>query len=175
MSQYVKRRKDAVKPPITQDDVFFLLEPLVGLPLLLAHSELSSDIAAMLSEYDWRGEEPPDALCTRIEGALFNGIYSYTNGKMSVVDARGKHKKVYTDALAQMAEALMGPVFERFPICRATYEILNDYALRRLSLPALRRLYTGFSDMVEPMNRALFARVLKENFPPEAYQDWLAE
>ena len=175
MSQYVKRRKDAVKPPITQDDVFFLLEPLVGLPLLLAHSELSSDIAALLSEYDWTGGEPPDALCSRVESALFNGIYSYTGGKMSVADVRGKRRKVYTDALSQMAETLMGPVFDRLPICRAAYDLLSGYAARHLSLPALRRLCTGFSDILEPANRALFARIVKENFPKEAYQDWLAE
>ena len=162
-------------PPITQDDVFFLLEPLVGLPLLLAHSELSSDIAAMLTVHDWRGEEPPESLCAKIEGKLFNSIYGYTNGNMTVTDAHGRQKKVYTDALAQMAETLMGPVFDRFPVCPESFAILNDYALRRLSLPALRRLYTGFPDMVEPMNRALFARVITENFPAEAYQDWLAK
>jgi len=162
-------------PPITQDDVFFLLEPLVGLPLLLAHSELSSDIAAMLSAYDWRGGERPEALSARIEGKLFNSIYSYTNGNMTVRDAHGHSKKVYTDALAQMAEALMGPVFDRLPDTREAFEALNDYALRRLSLPALKRLYTGYGNMMEAMNRALFARVITENFPPEAYQDWLAK
>ncbi|MCL2544614.1 MAG: hypothetical protein FWE77_01715 [Clostridia bacterium] len=162
-------------PPITQDDVFFLLEPLVGLPLLLAHSELSSDIAAMLSQYDWRGEDPPEALCARIEGKLFNSIYSYTNGNMTVRDAHGRNKKVYTDALAQMAEALMGPVFDRFPDSQEAFEALNSYALRRLSLPALKRLYTGYMERMEPMNRALFARVIAENFPSGAYEDWLAK
>ena len=162
-------------PPITQDDVFFLLEPLVGLPLLLAHSELSSDIAAMLSQYDWRYGESPEALCAQIEGTLFNSIYSYTDGCMAVLDAHGQLKKIYTDSLAQMAETLMGPVFERFPVCRETFEMLNDYALRRLSLPALKRLYTDFADMMDPMSRALLARVITENFPAGAYQDWLAE
>jgi len=92
-----------------------------------------------------------------------------------VTDAHGEEKKVYTDALEQMAEALMGPVFDRFPVCEETFALLNDYALRRLSLPALKRLYTGFRDMMEEMNRALFARVVTENFPLETYQDWLAK
>jgi len=175
MSRYEKGQEDAAMPPITQDDVFFLLEPLVGLPLLLAHSELSSEIAAMLAAYDWRGEEPPDTLCANVESALFNGIYAYTDGRMTVQDVRGKQKKVYTDALSQMAEALMGPVFERFPVCERAFEMLNDYALRHLSLPALKRLYTRYPDRLHPENRTLFTRVITENFPEEAYQDWLAE
>jgi len=162
-------------PLITQDYVFFLLEPLVGLPLLLANSELSSDITAMLTRYDWRRRKSLEELRAQIESKLLNAIYDYTDGEMTVPDARGQPKKIYTDALAQITETLMEPVFERFAVCRETFDALNDYAMRRLSLPALKRLYTGFADMMDPMSRALFARVITENFPAEVYQDWLAE
>ena len=162
-------------PPVTQDDVLSLLEPLVGTPLLLARPELSSDIAAMLSRYDWRGETPPEALRAQIESLLFNTIYNDTGGGMTVLDAHGRQKKIYTAAIARATETLMELVFQRFPVCREAFETLNDYALRRLSLPALKRLYTGFGDMMEPMSRALCTRVITENFPAEAYQDWLAE
>lgn len=162
-------------PLITQDYVFFLLEPLVGLPLLLAHSELSSDITALLSQYDWRRRKTLETLRTQIESKLLNTIYDYTGGEMTVPDAHGQQKKIYTDALAQITETLMEPVFERFPVCQETFDMLNDYALRRLSLPALKRLYTDFAEWTEPMSRTLFVRVITENFPAEAYQDWLAE
>jgi len=162
-------------PLITHDNVLRLLEPLVGMPLLLAHPELCSGIAAMLSRYDWRGGTPPEALRAEIESLLFNAIYDATGGDMAVLDAHGRRKKIYTEALAQTTETLMEPVFEGFPVCREAFDALNHYALRRLSLPALKRLHTGFGDMMEPMSRALCIRVITENFPAEAYQDWLAE
>jgi len=173
MPQYRRRQRNAAHVPITQDDVFFLLEPLVGLPLLLKHSELSSDLAALLTAYDWRAETALDALFRQVERTLFNRIYDYTDGKMEVQDARGKTKKVTTEALEQVAEALMGPLFERFPVCERTFELLNAYALRHLSLPALKRLYTGFAQQLQPMNRSLLVRIVTENFPEEAYREWL--
>lgn len=162
-------------PPITQAYVSFLLEPLVGQALLRAKPELSADIADMLSQYDWRYGGSPEILRTQIESKLLHDIYEHTRGDMTVTDGHGRRKKIYTDALAQITEILLEPMLERLPVCRETFEMLNDYAMRRLSLPVLKRLYTGFADMLEPMNRALFARVITENFPFEAYQDWLAE
>jgi hypothetical protein len=159
--------------PITQDDVFFLLEPLVGLPMLLQHSELSSEIAALLSAYDWQGETTLDTLCEQIESTLFNSIYSYTRGQMAAENERGEIKKIYTSDLSQMAETLMDPVFARIPVQPETCGLLNRYALSHLSLPVLKRLYTDFREFLDPMNQTIFARVVTENFPEEAYRDWL--
>jgi hypothetical protein len=159
--------------PITHDDVFFLLEPLVGLPLLLLHSELPQDITELLRAYDWQGKVSLDQLKASLESALFNGIYTYTGGRMMVEDTLGNAHKIHTDQLAQMAETLLEPVFARLPRTQAAYELLNDYALRHLSLPALKQLYLGYADRLPPQNHAIFTRIITENFPKEAYNAWL--
>lgn len=162
-------------PPITQDDVFFLLEPLLGLPILLRHTEITGEIAENLRAYRLGGDLTLDEVHKRISSALFNGIYAYTKGKMVVKDEQGRSKKIYTDDLSQMSEALMEPVFARLPVQWHAYEELNDYALHHLSLPAIKRLYLGYRRFMPEMNRSIFARIVKENFPKDAYEDWLGE
>ncbi len=161
--------------PITQDDVFLLLEPMVGIPLLLCHSELAQEITALLLAYDWRGTSELGELRDQIESLLFNSIYSYTQGTMVVKDAEGNAKKVYTDALSQMAETLLEPVFIRIPVNEPNYELINGYALRHHSLPALKQLYTRFKAYLQPMNHAIFRRIITENYPKEIYEDWMVD
>ncbi len=173
MPQYRSKRREVNLPPITQDDVFFLLEPLVGLPLLLKHSELSSEIAELLGQYSWHSGDSLEELFRQIESSLFNSVYGFTNGKMVVKDEQGHQHKIYTDSLSQMAELLLDPLFERFPRCERTFTLFNDYALRHLSLPAIKRIFTDYPNLVEPMNRAIFERILIENFAKETYEDWL--
>lgn len=160
-------------PRITQDDVFFVLEPSVGLPLLVRYPALSYDVAAYLNRYF--EPEPPslDEMCRQVESLVFNGVYGATNGTMVSVDQAGQPLKIHTKLLPWLAEELIGLIFDYLPKNERTFETLNSYALGHTSLPAMRRLYLEFGEYMPTMNRDIFKRVIMENFPPEAYAEWL--
>ena len=157
---------------ISRDDVLFLLEPHIGLPLLMRHASLCNDLAQCLHGFFYK-RITLDTLCQQVERMLFNGIYTATNGTMVTMDMQGRPRKIHSDALPALAELLMEPVFARFPVDQASFDALNEYSLHHTSLPALKRLYLDFGDCMPAMNRALCRRIIVENFPPEAWQDWL--
>ena len=157
---------------ITRDEVFFLLEPQIGLPLLMANPALASDLVQCLESYFYL-PITLDEQCAKVKSALFNGVYEATRGTMVGMDVQGQPKKIYSEQFSPMAELLMAPIFERLPVGQAAFDALNDYALRHTSLSACKRLYVDFRDYLPDMNLSIIRRVVTENFPPEAYAGWL--
>ena len=157
---------------VTQEEVLRILAPAIGSPLL-ADDALREQVTVLVSAYNWRFSGALDALFDKVEQTLFNGIYQRTQGSMMSEDPQGRPLRITTEGIVELTDTLIAQIIERMPVRQETYELINEYALRKLSLPALRRLYVDFARFLPAMNREIIARVVTENFAPEAYRDWL--
>ena len=158
---------------ITEDAVFYALQPWLGVPLLTRSPALVRDVAAHLNRYFSEEALPLDDLRAQCESLLFNSIYTATNGSMVASTPDGRPVSIRTQYLPSMTEDVIGLILCQLPINEQSFELLNAYAMRHTSLPVLRRLYLEFGAYMPPMNRETILRIAGENFGSEAIRDWL--
>lgn len=98
-------------------------------------------------------------LLKRLDSTLFHDIYAAT-GHTMVIDRDGKHLRVTTAAIHDLADRLLALVYEDAPVTSVLQDALFDFS-REGSFAAMRVLAARYP--LDEFERAYLLRVLEEN------------
>ena len=112
-------------------------------------------------------------LAQRVESYLFDTLYGYLGDDMTVKTDSGELRRIRMRELPQLADDVMGVLFDSMQVYSITYTKLKDYSLHAGSLSAMRVLYQKFDAFQPPEEKELIARIIRDNYPPERYAAWL--
>jgi len=106
---------------------------------------------------------------------LFGSLYDALGANMTFRLDNGEYRRIYMRDLPALADETMGALFE----CLETYSVnrqaLKDYAMQSGSISAVRVLLQRYHAQLPAEERELLARIVRENYPPERYADWLED
>lgn len=157
--------------PIADRAVRDLLTPALG-SQVLARTGLAENLASML-----RGYAPYrmtlSELGEQVANRLFSDLYALLGPRMTVMLDNGRMQRIPLQAVTELSDALMGLLFEAFTLTPDHRAQLTEYAMHTTSLSAMRVLLTRYRAEMDPMEIQIMARVIRDNYPPEAYAAWL--
>lgn len=156
---------------ISQAQVMMMLEPWLGARLTQALMPVMADIASRLNAYSPRQEI--DALAKEIDSLLFRSVHQATRGQMLIQLPEGDWVRVRLEDFSVMADELLLPVFDEFPVDQAHLSLLRAYSMHHASLSALRALYTRFAYLQTDAELDAIASVAKSCYPPFRWRQWL--
>ncbi|MBR4360678.1 MAG: hypothetical protein IKP32_08675 [Clostridia bacterium] len=156
---------------ISQAQVMMVLEPWLGARLTQALMPMMADIASRLNAYSPRQEI--SALAQEIDSLLFRAVHQATRGQMLIQLPEGDWVRIRVEDFSVMADELLLPVFEEFPVDSAHLNLLRSYSMGHASLSVLRALYTRFAPLQADAELDAIASVAKNCYPPFRWRQWL--
>ena len=102
-------------------------------------------------------------LAARLEDALFNLLYDQLGSGMTARMDNGSIRRIRTAELREIADDLMGVLFDSLKVYSVTFHSLHEYAMKTGSPSALRVLYTRYAGFMTEQERELIARILRDN------------
>lgn len=161
---------------ITPQEVCEVLRAHLGSALLTQHPDFSEFLAAKLSGYPQ--ERPPfEELRSALEQDIFSAVHAFSQRKMLVQRDDGQWVRIALAEFADIADALMELIFMRLLVTPEHYREIFAYMNgnpERPYLSALKALYLRYGAIMPKEERALLVRILKEQYPKEAYSAWLS-
>lgn len=160
---------------ITLEGVRFLLAPWLGSFTLDTSPEISEGVFTRLCSY--RGGRGPSLMDVEneVESFLHLSIYRATNKTMRLWMDNGSLVEVYSSHIAQMADDVMFLLFSSLTVYTPSLQTVEDYAMRKHSLSALRALYTVFARLQTPAELSAVRRQITTLYKKEDYEYWLEE
>ncbi len=156
---------------INEEQVMRAMRPHVGMRLLTA-STLVPETARFLQSYAplrLTLEEMHDRLLDGLTARLNN----LTRQTLRVMLDDGARVQLTEEKLDELADDVMGVLFESLTPFSANFVKLNDYSLHVRSLSVLRVLYTDYSSFFSDDEFAFLVRTIKRIYPPQRYCDWM--
>ena len=114
-----------------------------------------------------------EELAQRLSDMLFSDLYACLGPRMTLRLDDGRQARGLVADIPDLADSLLGVLFDSLPDDDITLRLLRDYALHATSLSAMRALLQRFSDSQSPAEQAILRRIIRDNYPPERYQAWL--
>ena len=147
------------------------MRPHVGMRLLTS-STLARETADFLQSYaPYR--QTLEELHDRLLAGLTDRLGVLTLQTMRVQLDEGERVLLTEERLDELADAVMGVLFESLTPFSANFVKLNDYSLHVRSLSVLRVLYTEYSAFFSDDEFAFLVRTIKRIYPPQRYSDWM--
>ena len=112
-------------------------------------------------------------LAERLEDALFNSLYEQLGPSMGVRMDDGAVRRIRTAELKDAADDVLGVLFDRLKVYSVTYESLREYFMSAGSFAAMRVLYSRFSGFMDPAERRILARIIRDSRPRAEWENWL--
>lgn len=156
---------------ISQQAVDQALVPWLG-SILVQGTDLALEAGHILRTYAPYKEDLP-ALARRVESFLFTGLHRLLGSSMTVTRDDGCQARVYVADLPLIADDLLGVLFDSLSPYSVNFCLLKDYSMQTGSLNAMRVLYQKYDAFQSAPEKAIMARVIRENNPPWRYQHWL--
>lgn len=158
---------------ISQEAVARALAPWLG-SMLVEATDIAPEAAHVLRAYAPYREDF-EGLHHRVESFLFHTLHTLLGSAMTVVRDSGCRARIYVADLPLIADDLMGVLFDSLSPYSVNFAQLKDYSLRTGSLNAMRVLFQKYDSFQSPEEKALMARVIRENNPPWRYAHWLPQ
>ena len=157
--------------PVRKALVQEALAPFLGAdtPACAAAAEQAAEVLRRFTPY----QQPLEDLTRRLQDTLFGALYACLGPHMTQRLGDGRQVRIRMADLPDLADSVLGVLIDALPNSQATLDLLRDYAMRETSLSALRALLLRFSRYQSPEEQALMRRVIRDNYPPERYADWL--
>lgn len=149
------------------------LRPYLGSELV-DNTPIAGEAAHALRSYAPYKDTLED-LAQRVANVLFDGLYSTLGPRMTLRLDSGEMVRIRMDELPDVADAVLGVMFDELTVYSVNYQTLKDYSLRTGSLSAMRVLYQKYDDFQEQEEKELMARIIRDNHPKERYQAWLKD
>ncbi len=149
------------------------LRPYLGSDMVDA-TPIAEEAAHALRSYAPYKDTLED-LALRVANALFDVLYSTLGPRMTIRLDNGQLVRIRMDDLPFLADAVLGVMFEGMTVYSVNFQNLKDYSLRTGSLSAMRVLYQKYDDFQSQEEKALMARIIRDNHPRERYQSWLKD
>lgn len=149
------------------------LRPYLGTELLSA-TPLAEEVAHVLRSYaPYR--DTLEMLAQRVADAVFNGLYSVLGPKMTLRLDSGSMVRIRMQDIPDVADAVMGVLFDGMTVYSVSFQTLKDYSLRTGSLSAMRVLYQKYDGFQSAEEKALMAQIIRDSHPKEHYAGWLKD
>lgn len=116
-----------------------------------------------------------EELAERLSNVLFDVLYSALGPRMTVRLDNGDLIRIMMKDLPDVADAAMGALFDTMTVYSVNFQTLKDYSLRTGSLSAMRVLYQKYDDFQSSDEKALMARIIRDNHPKSRYESWLRD
>lgn len=110
-----------------------------------------------------------EGLCNR----LFNDLYALLGPRMTVRLDNGQLRRIPLQALPEIADDVMGVLFDAMTITPDHQQALTEYAMHQTSLAAMRVLLLKYGAGMAEMEKDILRRIIRDNYPPEKYASWL--
>lgn len=165
------REGKALSGYVTPEQIREVLRPSLG-SAVLEQTGLSEGAARLLLRFAPYRETLED-LAQRVESYLFDTLYGFLGDDMTVMTDDGQLRRIRMRELPRLADDVMGVLFDHMQVYSIAYEKLKDYSLRSGSLSAMRVLYQKYDAFQPAEEKELIARIIRDNYPPERYADWL--
>ena len=118
-------------------------------------------------------QQPVGALQEQLCRLLFDGLYAHLGQRMTLRLDDGRQARIRMADIPDLADSVLGVLFDSLPEQPSTLELLRDYAMQTTSLAAMRALLLRFGDRQSPDEQAILRRIIRDNYPPERYAAWL--
>ncbi len=159
--------------PVNIDDVNDVLKPWLG-ALFLMSTPLSQEITGQMKRYS-PARESFSQLRDRLEHQLLVSISKLTRSSMCIMAEDYQPRRLTLSDIEDMADELMGLIFDRLSPFSSNFERVNAYALQHASLSALRVLYQKYAAYYSQEQFQFMISMIKKLYPKERYQPWLKE
>ena len=157
--------------PVSKAEVERVLRPWLG-TLFLSSCNLGDILTEKLSAYaPYR--QTLEELYAEVETLLITKLNGLTNGSLTVILDNYHSRRLSKAVIAEIADDLMGIIFDKLTPFSANFIKLNDYSMRNPSLNALRVLYQKYPSYYSPDEFAFMVSVIKGVYPEEKWKSWL--
>ena len=112
-------------------------------------------------------------LAAQLEDSIFNAVYEQLGPSMGAVMEDGSVRRIRSSEMKDAADDVMGILFDQLKAYSVSYDALHEYCMTTGSFAALRVLYTRFASFMQPSERRIMARVIRDARPREYWEDWL--
>lgn len=119
------------------------------------------------------GDQTLQELAQRLSDMLFSDLYACLGPRMTLTLDDGRQARILVADIPDLADSVLSVLFDSLPDSQVTLNLLRDHALRATSLSAMRALLTRFQVAQSPEEQAILRRIIRDNYPPQRYQDWL--
>ena len=157
--------------PIREARVREILLPCLG-SRTLDQTALTGRVTEELRHFN-PAQDTLEELAQRLCDMLFSVLYACLGPRMTLTLDDGRQARVLVADIPDLADNVLGVLFDSLPDSEVTLSLLRDYAMRATSLAAMRALLLRFGVAQSPEEQAILRRVIRDNYPPERYQDWL--
>lgn len=158
---------------VTTYSVKCVLRPYLGSDMVDA-TPIAEEAAHVLRSYaPYR--DTLEELAQRLSNVLFDVLYSVLGPRMTVRLDGGEIIRIRMQDLPDVADAVLGALFDSMTVYSVNFQTLKDYSLRTGSLSAMRVLYQKYDDFQSKEEKALMARIIRDNHPPFLYESWLKD
>lgn len=152
-------------------EVTALLQPWLGAQLTAAVMPAAEEITRQLNAYTIR--QDPDALYQSLDSQLFRAIHSATQGSMLVEAPDGGRVRMRLEDVSTLADEILYLALSELPLDQKHLQAVEQYALRRDSLAALKALYLHFAPLQTQAELKAIASLIRNCYPAFRWQMWL--
>ena len=157
--------------PIRTAQVREVLRPFLGTETL-TQTSVAEHAAEALRGFAPH-HQPMGALHEQLCRLIFDDLYAFLGQRMTLRLDDGRQARIRMADIPDLADSVLGVLFDRLPDDPLTLGLLREYAMQTTSLSAMRALLTRFGDRHAPDEQAILRRIIRDNYPPERYADWL--
>ena len=150
-----------------------LLEPWLGARLTGALVPCAEEITRALNAYTIRRD--PEELYQELDSLLFRAIHGATRGAMLVEAPDGGQVRMRLEDVATLADEVLFLALNELPADQKHLQAVQQYALRRDSLAALKALYLHFAPMQTRQELCAIASLIRNCYPPFRWRLWLKD
>lgn len=157
--------------PIRTVQVRDALRPLLGTETLTQTSVAEHAAEAL------RGfvphQQPLGTMHDQLCRLLFDDLYACLGQRMTLRLDDGRQARIRMADIPDLADSVLGVLIDSLPDSPSTLELLREYAMQTTSLAAMRALLTRFGAHQSPDEQTILRRIIRDNYPPARYADWL--
>ena len=141
------------------DQIEAMLKMTLGDELLSRCPDLAYAVNQSLVRF-MRTEATLSQLAAQIDSAVFNAVYTGTDGTMVVTLNGGRRVRIAAAFIRDLADRLLALAYNTLPASPAVQDALYDFS-REGSFAAMRELLRRYP--MDEMDRAYYTQVLREN------------
>ena len=141
------------------DQIENMLKMTLGEELLSRCPDLPYTVNQSLVRF-LRTDATLSQLAAQIDSAVFNAVYTGTDGTMVITLSGGRRVRITAAFISDLADRLLAFAYCTLPVSPAVQDALYDFS-REGSFAAMRELVRRFP--MDDKDRAYYTQVLREN------------
>lgn len=155
---------------ISNQEIRISLIPWLG-STIITKSFISEKLSTILNNFNTE-KQGFNYLYDKIYSNLKATITNYSNNNIILLDNNTSVKCTETD-IQDMADDIIGLFFSALEVNSINFTKINQYAMNKNSLTALKCLYLNFNNFYNVDEKGKIKRLIESLYPKHCYSDWL--